>query len=114
MDIPATATTPTATIITTPPGTAGISTGARDIKAIAGDPISVNREAEAVIAKAFKADMGKAGKVGAIKGAAVKAVVLGFVDSFRSFKKGVPTWERLFYCLLPVSWGGCCDVKIIF
>jgi hypothetical protein len=79
MDIPATGTTPTATIITTPPGTAGISTGARDIKAIAGDP--VNHEAEAVIANTIKADIKRAGEV--TKAGAEKAVaVTGLVDSF--------------------------------
>ncbi len=63
MDIPATATTPTTIISTTPPGTAGISTGAEGLKAIAGDTISVNREAEGVIVKAITADVEKAGEV---------------------------------------------------
>jgi len=75
MDIPVI--TPTIEIITIPPGMAGTSTGVRGIKAIEGDPISVNNAAEAPTeadtAMAIEVDTAKAGAV-------VEVVAPGFVD----------------------------------
>ena len=81
MDIPVI--TPTIEIITIPPGMAGTSTGVRGIKAIEGDPISVNNAAEAPteVVALTEADTAKAIEVDTVKaGAVVEVVAPGFVD----------------------------------
>jgi len=82
MDIPVI--TPTIEIITIPPGMAGTSTGVRGIKAIEGDPISVNNAAEApteVVVALTEADTAMAIEADtAMAGAVVEVVAPGFVD----------------------------------